>query len=74
MVAEYLLHDNKVPDYVVQHFLIEKNFLILDSQEIINKKIEHGSHSLLFNGKTAAVAWCDKKPIIFLQLNISVSQ
>ena len=28
--------------------------------------MEHGSHSLLFNIKTAAVAWCDKKPIYFL--------
>ena len=28
--------------------------------------MERSSHSLLFNGKTAAVAWCDKKPIYFL--------
>ena len=35
-------------------------------KEIINKKMERGSHSLLFNGKTAEVAWCDKKPIYFL--------
>lgn len=31
--------------------------------EIIKKKMDRGSCSLLHNGKTAAVAYCDRKPI-----------
>jgi hypothetical protein len=33
---------------------------------ISKKKMDRGSHSLLYNGKIAAVVWCDKKPIYFL--------
>ena len=32
----------------------------------VQKKMDRGSHSVLFNGKTAAFVWCDKKPIYFL--------
>ena len=38
---------------------VEKNFLLI-------LKKSPGSHSLLFNGKSAAVAWCVKKTIYFL--------
>jgi hypothetical protein len=35
-------------------------------KELVKKKMERGTHSLLYNGTTAAVVWCDKKPIYFL--------
>lgn len=35
-------------------------------KELVKKKMDRGSNSMLYNGKTAALVWCDKKPIYFL--------
>jgi len=60
-VAEYLL-DKQGTRLCGTAMTNRKKF----PKQIIQKKMERSSHSLLYNGKTDAVVWCDKKPIYFL--------
>lgn len=50
-------------------YLLEKHRTRLCGTALTNRKkfpTERGSHSLLYSGNTAAVIWCDKKPIYFV--------
>jgi len=60
-VAEYLL-DKQGTRLCGTAMTNRKKF----PKQIIQKEMERSSHSLLYNGKTAAVVWCDKKPMYFL--------